>query len=119
MTIDVDGILQLSALATVIMAITGNYFYFKFKVAQMDREIKQEKQIRKEEKEIIEAKIAEELAHIKAGKVAMKKELELRIKEHKEDQSKVNDELKSELKSLNDKIDKLPAAILQLLDNRK
>ncbi len=86
---DVDSIISYVNLAGMLIAPVGFFFWVKFKIGQSDETLAELKQ-----------SFREEVIQIKHGKTAMKKELEGRIKEYKQDQKEINEGLRQDMKDM-------------------
>ena len=95
-------------LAGLLITPIGFFFWVKFKIGQTDETLTELKHTLKED-----------IIQLRASKNGIKRDLESRIKEYKEDQSKVNIELKAEITSLRQDISTSKTEILTAISNIK
>lgn len=92
-----NEILQYANLGTVAVSVIGAYFYIKFKLNEVEKNLNEHKAIHKEE-----------IMAIRASKMGLKAEIHERydekIAELKEQQSKVNDAIEKRLESIDTKL---------------
>lgn len=105
---DLDGVISYINLAGMFIAPVGFFFWVKFKIGQTDEALTE-----------LKLNIKEEHIQIKASKNAMKKELEGRLKEYKEDQAGINAELKASIEGLRGDISTTKTEILNAISNLK
>ena len=104
----VDAAISYINLAGILIAPIGFFFWVKFKIGQTDGSFLEMKMNHKEE-----------IIRIKASKHAMKKELESRLKEYKDDQKEINGGLKQDIEGLRSEISSMKTEVLQAINNLK
>ena len=103
---ELDNIISYINLAGMLIAPVGFFFWVKFKIGQTDEALVE-----------LKLSIKEENIQIKASKNAMKRELEARLKEYKEDQAGINAELKTLIEGLRGDINTTKSEVLAAINN--
>jgi hypothetical protein len=116
---EIDNIISYINLAGMLIAPVGFFFWVKFKIGQTDEQLTELKQQHKEDCNDIRKTFKEELLSVKHGKTALKRDLQDKLKEYKEDQKEINDGLRKDIIQLRNDISASKSEILTAISNIK